>query len=96
MIYTVSPVLEDSRQNMLWYANYNKEICMQLLKKWLDSNGISQKEFAGMIGVAPSTVYRVITGKTRPKLDIAKKIETLTNGEVTRWSVLYPIETKIH
>jgi len=29
---------------------------MQLLKKWLDSNGISQKEFAGMIGVAPSTV----------------------------------------
>jgi transcriptional regulator with XRE-family HTH domain len=69
---------------------------MQLLKKWLDNNGISQKEFADMIGVAPSTVYRVITGKTRPKLDIAKKIETLTNGEVSRWSVLYPREIKIH
>ena len=46
---------------------------MQLLKKWLDNKGISQKKFAGMIGVAPSTVYRVMTGKTRPKLDVAKK-----------------------
>jgi transcriptional regulator with XRE-family HTH domain len=69
---------------------------MQLLKKWLDKKGISQKEFAEMIGVAPSTVYRVITGRTRPKLDVAKRIEILTDGEVSRWSVLYPMEFKIH
>ena len=68
---------------------------MQLLKNWLENKGISQKEFAAMIGVAPSTIYRVITGKTRPKLDVARKIETLTNGEVSRWSVLYPIEFRI-
>lgn len=68
---------------------------MQLLRKWLDNRGISQREFADMIGVAPSTVYRVMTGKTRPKLDVAKRIEILTKGEVSRWSVLYPMEFKI-
>jgi transcriptional regulator with XRE-family HTH domain len=69
---------------------------MQLLKNWLDSKGISQKEFACMVGVAPSTVYRVINCKTRPKLEIARKIENLTNGEVSRWSMLYPKEKAIH
>jgi transcriptional regulator with XRE-family HTH domain len=72
-----------------------KEIDMQLLKNWLDKKGISQKEFADMIGVAPSTIYRVITGKTRPKLDVARRIELSTSGEVSRWSVLYPMEIKL-
>jgi transcriptional regulator with XRE-family HTH domain len=65
---------------------------MQLLKNWLHVRGISQKEFAKMIGVAPSTVYRVLACKTRPKLEVAKRIEILTNGEVSRWSVLYPLD----
>jgi len=69
---------------------------MQLLKNWLNNKGISQKEFAQMIDVAPSTIYRIINSKTRPKLNIAKKIEESTHGEVSRWSVLYPMETILH
>ncbi len=47
---------------------------MQLLKKWPDNNGISQKEFAGMICVSSSAVYRVVTVKPGPS-SILKKMK---------------------
>lgn len=60
------------------------------LKDWLEITNTSQKEFASSIGVASSTISRIISGRSRSNPEIARDIEFATNGAVSRWSVLYP------
>lgn len=60
------------------------------LKDWLEITNTSQKEFASSIGVASSTISRIISGRSKSNPEIARNIELATNGEVSRWSVLYP------
>lgn len=60
------------------------------LKDWLEITNTSQKEFASSIGVASSTISRIISGRSRSNPNIARDIEFATGGAVSRWSVLYP------
>lgn len=48
------------------------------LAAWRKSNGKSQEEFAVDIGVSRWMVNRIETGKRRPSLDLALKIEAAT------------------
>jgi len=60
------------------------------LKDWLEITNTSQKAFASSIGVASSTISRIISGRSRSNPNIARDIEFATKGAVSRWSVLYP------
>ncbi len=60
------------------------------LKDWLETTNTSQKEFASSIGIAGSTISRIVSGKSRSNPEIARSIEFATGGAVSRWSVLYP------
>ena len=52
------------------------------LKEWLKKTGRKQTWVAEQAGVAISTISRIVTGKTRPSLDIVQKIERITDGAV--------------
>lgn len=56
---------------------------MKKLKKWLESNEISQNEFAKKIGIPKSTMSRYINGQRTMPVSIAVKIEKATKGKVT-------------
>lgn len=63
-------------------------------KTWLQLKGIHQKDMAETIGIKPSSLSMILSGKTKPSLEIASRIEQLTNGEITRMDLLYPEETE--
>jgi transcriptional regulator with XRE-family HTH domain len=52
------------------------------LTDYLIKNKISPEKFAAQVGVAPSTIYRLLGGVTIPKRQNLKKILEATNGEV--------------
>jgi transcriptional regulator with XRE-family HTH domain len=54
-----------------------------LLKIYLESRGISQKEFSKMLGISQSSLSYYLNKKREPSLRIAKKIVSLTKGKVT-------------
>ena len=53
---------------------------MDSLATYLNSRGISQREFALLLSVDPSIVSRLVRGLMRPSLELAVKIERLTSG----------------
>ena len=53
------------------------------LKTYLKQQGISYKEFAYMMGVEVTTVYRWLSGDRVPPLQTAVHIEDKTSGAVT-------------
>lgn len=55
---------------------------MTKLACYLDAEGINQKDFAALLGVAQGTVSRIASGAKRPGLALAVKIESLTEGKV--------------
>ena len=68
----------------------NTEASNITLKDWLEITNTSQKEFASSIGVASSTISRIVSGRSRSNPNIARDIEFATGGAVSRWTVLYP------
>ena len=59
------------------------------LQRWLTSNDVSPSAFAARIGVTPRSVYRYLSGDTRPVPSIMVRIHAATNGKVTA-SDFYP------
>lgn len=62
-------------------------------KTWLQLKGIHQKDMAAAIGIKPSSLSMILSGKTKPSLEVASTIEKLTNGEISRMDLLYPEES---
>ena len=53
------------------------------LRKWLESQGMSQGELAARMGLsARQVVYRWLAGTRRPTLQIAGELDRLTDGQV--------------
>ena len=52
------------------------------LKHYLESNQISQKDFAKAIGVTPLTIWRYLQNHRKPNCLVLSKIEKVTNGAV--------------
>jgi transcriptional regulator with XRE-family HTH domain len=63
-------------------------------KTWLQLKGIHQKDMADTIGIKPSSLSMILSGKTKPSLEVASRIEQITNGEITRMDLLYPDESE--
>jgi predicted transcriptional regulator len=53
------------------------------LDQFLAENMLSREAFAKMVGVHPTTIYRVLAGATIPKRRNLEKILKLTRGHVT-------------
>jgi predicted transcriptional regulator len=53
------------------------------LDQFLAENMLSREAFAKMVGVHPTTIYRVLVGATIPKRRNLEKILKLTAGHVT-------------
>lgn len=56
------------------------------LAEWRDRSRISQKDMAAMFGITDSYLSQVLSGRRRPGLDIAVRIEALTGVPVQSWS----------
>uniref|UniRef100_A0A6M3JBI2 Putative DNA binding, helix-turn-helix domain containing protein n=1 Tax=viral metagenome TaxID=1070528 RepID=A0A6M3JBI2_9ZZZZ len=65
---------------------------MKKLIKWLNKKGWTQKNLADELGVSESAVSLWFSGDRKPSSKSALKIENITNGTVSRLSLLYPSE----
>jgi DNA-binding transcriptional regulator YdaS (Cro superfamily) len=64
-------------------------------KAWIRIMGLHQIKIASDLGLSPSYLSEVMTGKKKVTPDIARRIEEYTHGEVTRLEVLYPKDVEI-
>lgn len=55
---------------------------MNTFPKYVADNGISNSQLAESLGVDHSTAWRLANGRMRPGLDLAAKIERITQGAV--------------
>ena len=63
-----------------------------LIKDFLDEKKIAYQDFAEYIGVKRNYFYNMISGRKVFSLELAKKIEEVTKGSVSRLEVLYHTE----
>ncbi|KAA0970838.1 helix-turn-helix transcriptional regulator [Aureimonas fodinaquatilis] len=59
------------------------QILTMRLEHYLSQNDIKPSAFAAEIGVAPSTITRLIKGERSPRLDLIRLIREKTGGLVT-------------
>ncbi|MCB1109833.1 MAG: helix-turn-helix transcriptional regulator [Chlamydiia bacterium] len=53
------------------------------MKDYLFRNNLSVKQLASDLEISPSYLYQLIRGERKPSLELAQKIESITDGEVT-------------
>ncbi len=54
--------------------------------------GLKQKVVAENLGISTSYLSEILTGKKKPTIELAQRIEEYTNNEVRRLDVLYPVK----
>jgi len=62
------------------------------LDLWLFMNKITKKNFAETLKVSRGHLQEIVSGKRKPSVKLAKKIEELTEGNVTKEEMLFPEE----
>ena len=60
------------------------------LASYLSEHNLSPTVFARQINVAPSTIFRIISGERRPGIEIVAKIREATAGRVDVVDLLQP------
>lgn len=58
------------------------------LASYLDRKKMTYKEFAALCGVSPSYLCRIATGERVPRIDVMRKIEKATKGDVSMKDML--------
>lgn len=53
------------------------------VKEYLFKKDITIKEFANLIGISTSYLYQLLRGERKPSLELAHKIEEVTEGEIS-------------
>ena len=66
---------------------------MENLSHYAKETGLSQRELAKRLGVDPSIVSRLLNGQMRPGLELAVRIQRLTDGRVAASSWVDNSET---
>ena len=66
---------------------------MENLSHYAKETGLSQRELAKRLGVDPSIVSRLLNGQMRPGLELAVRIQRLTDGRVVASSWVDNSET---
>jgi DNA-binding transcriptional regulator YdaS (Cro superfamily) len=65
---------------------------MVKLSDYLEARSETVVCFAARVGVAPSTIYRLIKGDTNCTADLARKINVETDGKVTPNDLILPLQ----
>jgi len=60
------------------------------LDLWLFLNKITKKDFAIQLGVSRGHLQEIVSAKRTPSIKLAKKIEEITQGKVTKEELLFP------
>lgn len=60
------------------------------LKSYLCEKGITQRAFSLKIGITQTYLSRIVLKRVIPAINLAKKIEKETDGEVTAIEILFP------
>jgi len=60
------------------------------LKEYLETNKISQRQFAKRVKKTPLHIHMIVNEKSTPSPKLAFEIELATGGVVTRDESLYP------
>lgn len=64
------------------------------LSEWLAREGVNRNQFAERVGIAPSTIYDVCSGRIAwPRRRIIEAIERGTRGEVTAADFLHAAQS---
>ena len=53
------------------------------LEEWRLANNISVKELAAELNLGVTYIYKYLNGTRKPRIELIKEIEILTNGQVT-------------
>ena len=64
------------------------------LADWIKREGITRRDFAGIIGVTPPYITALCDNTVWPGKDVAGRINTATKGEVTPSDFMAPAEEK--
>ena len=62
------------------------------LDEYLWRNKISRTDFALLIGISRSYLQQILSRKRNPSVKLAKKIEEVTEGKVSKEEMLFPEE----
>lgn len=65
-----------------------------IFKKWLDDHDVMYSKAAKRIGITDIYLGRIINGKTYPSIDLARKIEDYTKGEIDWTQLVKPRKPK--
>jgi transcriptional regulator with XRE-family HTH domain len=60
------------------------------LDEYLFRKNISQTDFAEQLDISRNHLGEILRGRRSPSVKLAKKIEELTKGEVTREEAMFP------
>lgn len=63
--------------------------CMNLFA-WQKQKSLSNRKLAAILGVHESYITYLKAGKRNASLSLAKRIEEITEGDVTKMEVLFP------
>lgn len=53
------------------------------LKEYLEEKRLTYREFAEKLGIRTQSLQTIVYGKRKPSLDLAVKIQELTEGAIT-------------
>lgn len=56
--------------------------CRTPLQKWVSEKGMSARDFSKLVDLNPTYSAYIISGNRRPSVDLAKKIEKVTEGAI--------------
>jgi len=65
------------------------------LSEWIKANKVNKGDFAKALGIARNTLHLYEKGLRQPPLDVALRIEQLTNGEVRVEDLVVPRKTPV-
>ena len=60
------------------------------LEEYLFRHRIKKSHFAIGLGIAPGHFYAILAKRRRPSVNLAIKIEEMTDGKVSKEEVLFP------
>lgn len=61
---------------------------MMTLAEYLKDKKLTQRRFAALVGVSPSYLNEIVQGVKAPRMAVAAKIESLTDGAVPMAALL--------
>ena len=60
------------------------------LSEYLKNTSLTQEKFANLVGVTRTFITNILNGKRNPSIQLARRIEEVTDGQVPLKDLLHP------